>query len=148
MGHLCGEVEHSRGEVGRYFSRTFKDHKNNVQWLFKNFQGPQEQSIFKDFSSTFTLSPVFFTEVRAICTALPMRRTVIERHCNGVETTQPGDQPATLTSWWCLRYQLSQRVSSLAKVTFISVRHKHSRLQLDKRLLFSGLPLKIIHYVK
>ena len=75
---------------------------------------------------TATLSAVFCTEVRSICTALPARRTVIRRQCNSVETAQPGNR----TTAELERYASSQRVDSLARVVITPVCHTHTRLHL------------------
>ena len=81
---------------------------------------------------TATLSPVFCTEVRPIGTALPVRRTVIGRQCNYVETTQPGDRTTNPDIVMPECYASSQRVDSLARVVITPVRHTHTRLHLHQ----------------
>ena len=77
---------------------------------------------------------MFCTEVRPIGTALPVRRTVIGRQCNRVETAQPGDRTTNPGIVMPERYASSQRVDSLARVVITPVRHTHTRLQLDQVL--------------
>ena len=81
---------------------------------------------------TATLSPVFYTEVRPICTALPLRRTSIGRQCNSVETAQPGDRTTDPGIVMPERYQSSWRVDLLARVVITPVRLTHTLLHIDK----------------
>ena len=77
---------------------------------------------------TATLSPVLCPEVRPIGTALPVRRTVIGRQCNSVETAQPRDRTTNPGIVMPECFTSSQRVDSLARVVITPVRHTHTRL--------------------
>ena len=79
---------------------------------------------------------MFCTGVRPIGTALPVRRTVIGRQCNSVETAQPGDRTTNLDIMMPECCPSSQRVDSLARVIITPVRHTHTRLQTAKMNLF------------
>ena len=84
---------------------------------------------------TATLSPVSCTEVRPIGTALMVRRTVIGRQCNSVETSQPGDRTTNPDIVMPECYASSQRVDLLARVVITPVRHTHTRLHHNKSVI-------------
>ena len=79
-------------------------------------------------SFTATLSPVFCTEVRHIGTALPVRRTVIGRQCNSVETAETGDRTADPAIVMPERYKSGKRVDASRSVVITPIRHAHTRL--------------------
>ena len=94
---------------------------------------------------TATLSPVFCTEVRPIGTALPVRRTVIGRQCNSVETAQPGDRATNPGIVMPECYASSQRVDSLARVVITPVRHTHTRLHTHYELRYAHYAIQKTH---
>ena len=62
--------------------------------------------------------------------ALQAGRTDIGRHCNSVETAQPGDRTTNPGIVMPERNSSSQRVDSLARVVITPVRHTHTRLHM------------------
>ena len=84
-------------------------------------------SIFLHTSCIFTAT-VLAANLEYPTRALQARRPHIGRHCNSVETAQPGDRTTNPCIVMPECYASSQRVDSLARVVITPVRHTHTRL--------------------
>ena len=87
-------------------------------------------SSFSCIPHAFFTATVLATNLENPTRALQARRTDIGRHCNSVETAQPGDRTTNPDIVMPECYASSQRVDSLARVIITPVRHTHTRLHM------------------